>query len=154
MDEMIDIVKGLMSGEYFSYAGEIFQIDSMKICPAPSRPVPILIGGHSKAALKRAARVADGFIHAGGAFEDLESTVMQVENFRKELGTTDRPFEYQSMSAEAFSIDGVKKLEDLGIHEAIVAFRNPYEGREDTQTLEEKIGAMKWFSDNVIQKAR
>ena len=154
MDEMIDIVKGLMSGEYFSYAGEIFQIDSMKICPAPSRPVPILIGGHSKAALKRAARVADGFIHAGGAFEDLESTVMQVENFRKELGTTDRPFEYQSMSAEAFSIDGVKKLEDLGIHEAIVAFRNPYEGREDTQTLEEKIGAMKWFSDNVIQKTR
>jgi hypothetical protein len=31
------------------------------------------------------------------------------------------------MSAEAFSVDGVKKLEDLGIHEAIVAFSNPYE---------------------------
>jgi probable F420-dependent oxidoreductase len=154
MDEMIDIVKGLMSGEYFSYVGEIFQIDSMKICPAPSKPVPILIGGHSNAALRRAARVADGFIHAGGAYEDLESTVMKIEEYRKECGTSDRPFEYQSMSGEAFSVDGVKKLEDLGIHEAIVAFRNPYEGGEDTQTLEEKIGAMRWFSDNVIQKTR
>ena len=131
MDEMIDIVKGLMGGEYFAYDGEIFQLDSIKITPAPSEPVPILIGGHAKAALRRAARVADGFIHAGGTFEDLAATVKQIEAFRAEYGTDDRPFEYQSMSAEAFSVDGVKKLEDLGIHEAIVAFRNPYEGGED-----------------------
>jgi probable F420-dependent oxidoreductase len=154
MDEMIDIVKGLMGGEYFSYDGEIFQIDSMKICPAPSEPVPILIGGHSKAALRRAARVADGFIHAGGAFDDLEASVRQIDEFRREYGRENEPFEYQSMSAEAFSIDGVKKLEDLGIEEAIVAFRNPYEGGVDTQTLDEKIGALKWFADNIIHKTR
>jgi hypothetical protein len=58
------------------------------------------------------------------------------------------------MSAEAFSVDGVKKLEDLGIHEAIVAFSNPYEGKPDTQTLEQKIGMIRWFADNVIQKTR
>ena len=154
MDEMIDIVKGLMTGEYFSYDGEIFQIDSMKICPAPSAPVPILIGGHSKAALRRAARVADGFIHAGGTFDDLEATVKQIDALRQEYGRDQEPFEYQSMSAEAFSVDGVKKLEDLGIDEAIVAFRNPYEDGVDTQTLEEKIGALRWFAENVIQKTR
>jgi len=154
MDEMIDIVKGLMGGEYFSYDGEIFQIDSMKICPAPSQPVPILIGGHSKAALRRAARVADGFIHAGGAFEDLAATVKQIDEYRKEYGREKEPFEYQSMGAEAFSVDGVKKLEDLGIDEAIVAFRNPYEGGVDTQSLDEKIGALKWFAENVIEKTR
>lgn len=152
MDEMIDIVKGLMSGEYFSYEGEIFKIDSMKICPAPSKPVPILIGGHSKAALRRAARVADGFIHAGGTFEDLEATVKQIDEFRSEYGRDSEPFEYQSMSSDAFSVDGVKRLEDLGIQEAIVAFRNPYEGGKDTQSLQEKIGALEWFAENVIQK--
>jgi probable F420-dependent oxidoreductase len=152
MDEMIDIVKGLMSGEYFSYEGEIFKIDSMKICPAPSKPVPILIGGHSKAALRRAARVADGFIHAGGTFEDLEATVKQIDEFRREYGRDSEPFEYQSMSSDAFSVDGVKRLEDLGIQEAIVAFRNPYEGGKDTQSLQEKIGALEWFAENVIQK--
>ncbi len=154
MDEMIDIVKGLMTGEYFSYQGEIFQLDSIKLCPAPSKPVPILIGGHAQAALKRAARVADGFIHAGGTFESLAASVAEIEKYRKEYGREKVPFEYQSMSAEAFSVDGVKKLEDLGIGEAIVAFRNPYEGKADTQTLDEKIGMIRWFADNVIQKTR
>ncbi len=154
MDEMIDIVKGLMGGEYFSYDGEIFQIDSLKVTPAPTKPVPILIGGHSKAALRRAARVADGFIHAGGSFDDLKSTIDQINEFRMEFGREKEPFEYQSMSADAFSPDGVKRLEDIGVQEAIVAFRNPYEDGKDTQTLEEKIGALRWFAENVIQKTR
>jgi probable F420-dependent oxidoreductase len=154
MDEMIDIVKGLMTGEYFSYDGEIFQLDSVKICPAPSKPVPILIGGHAPPALRRAARVADGFIHAGGSLGDLAATVRQIDEYRKEYGRDHLPFEYQSMSAEAFSVDGVRQLEDLGIQEAIVAFRNPYAAEPDNQTLEEKIGAIRWFADNVIQKTR
>jgi probable F420-dependent oxidoreductase len=152
MDEMIDIVKGLMTGEYFSYEGEIFQLDSIKICPAPSEPVPILIGGHAKPALRRAARVADGFIHAGGSFEELAATVKQVEEYRKEYGRDHLPFEYQSMGAEAFSVDGVRRLEDLGIQEAIVAFRNPYDAGLDTQTLDEKVAAINWFAENVIHK--
>jgi probable F420-dependent oxidoreductase len=154
MDEMIDIVKGLMGGEYFSYEGEIFQLESIKICPAPKKPVPILIGGHAKPALRRAARVADGFIHAGGTFEDLAATVEQINGYRKEYGRDHLPFEYQSMGAEAFSPDGVRKLEDLGIHEAIVAFRNPYDAEPDTQTLEDKVAAMHWFAENVIDKTR
>ena len=143
-----------MTGEYFSYDGEIFQLDSIKICPAPGEPVPILIGGHAKPALRRAARVADGFIHAGGSFDDLSSTVHQIDEYRKEYGREHLPFEYQSMGAEAFSIDGVRKLEDLGIAEAIVAFRDPYKAEPDQQTLEEKMGAIRWFADNVIQKTR
>jgi probable F420-dependent oxidoreductase len=154
MDEMIDIVKGLMTGEYFSYEGEIFSLDSIKICPAPSEPVPILIGGHATPALKRAARVADGFIHAGGSFEELETTVRRIDAYRKEYGRDHLPFEYQSMSAEAFSVDGVRRLEDLGIDEAIVAFRNPYLAAPDTETLDQKIGAIKAFADNVIHKTR
>ena len=154
MDEMIDIVKGLLTGEYFSYDGEIFQLDAIKLCPAPSQPVPILIGGHAKPALRRAARVADGFIHAGGSFEDLARSVEQIDAYRKEYGREHLPFEYQSMSAEAFSVDGVRRLEELGIQEAIVAFRNPYMAEPDTQTLEEKIGAIDWFAENVIHKSR
>jgi probable F420-dependent oxidoreductase len=154
MDEMIDIVKGLMSGEYFSYSGEIFQIDSIKLCPAPSEPVPILIGGHAEPALRRAARVADGFIHAGGEFGELAATVERIDGYRKEYGREHLPFEYQSMSAEAFSLDGVRKLEDLGIEEAIVAFRNPYLAEPDTQTLEDKIGAINGFAENIIHKTR
>jgi len=150
MTEMIEIVKGLLGGGYFSYDGDIFQLDSMKICPAPSEPVPILVGGHAPPALRRAARIADGFIHAGGNYEDLAVLVKQIDEYRREYGRDHLPFEYQSMGAEAFSVDGVHRLEDLGVHEAIIAFRNPYLAEPDTQTLEEKIGDLHGFADAVI----
>jgi probable F420-dependent oxidoreductase len=154
MDEMMDIVRGLLKGEYFSYDGEIFQIPSIKITPAPTQPVPMLIGGHAKAALKRAALRGDGFIHAGGTADQFKALIDQIEAFRKEYGREDVPFEYQSMGAEAYSLDGVKRLEDIGVGEAIVAFRNPYDGTPDTQTLDEKIAQINWFAENIIHKSR
>lgn len=154
MDEMMDIIRGLMTGDYFSYSGEIFQIESMKMTPAPTEPVPMLIGGHSKPALKRAALRGDGFIHAGGTIDDFKVLVDEIEGYRKEYGRDHLPFEYQSMGAEAFSLDGIKRLEDLGVGEAIVGFRNPYDGSPDTQTLEEKIGQLNWFAENLIHKSR
>lgn len=154
MDEMIEIVKGLLTGEYFGYQGEIFQLDPIKICPVPSKPVPFLIGGHAKPALRRAARLADGFIHAGGSLEQLAGMIDQINAFRREFGRENEPFEYQAMTAEAFSPDGVKRLEDLGVEESIVAFRNVYASEPDTKTLEEKIAEINWFADAVIQKTR
>lgn len=55
MDEMIDIIRGLTSPGYFSYDGEIFQLQSVKMSPTPTEPIPILLGGHTEPALKRAA---------------------------------------------------------------------------------------------------
>ena len=44
MDEMIEIIRGLATGEFFGYHGEFYDIDSIQLCPAPSEPIPILIG--------------------------------------------------------------------------------------------------------------
>ena len=41
------------------------RVPSIKICPVPSAPVPVLIGGHTEPALRRAARLGDGWMHAG-----------------------------------------------------------------------------------------
>jgi alkanesulfonate monooxygenase SsuD/methylene tetrahydromethanopterin reductase-like flavin-dependent oxidoreductase (luciferase family) len=37
MNEMIEILRGLQSGEYFSYAGEFYDLQSIKLCPVPGR---------------------------------------------------------------------------------------------------------------------
>ena len=65
MDEQIEILRGLMGGNYFGFQGEFYDIPEIKLCPVPSKPVPILIGGHSNLALKRAAKIGDGWISAG-----------------------------------------------------------------------------------------
>ena len=48
------------------------------------------------------------------------------------------------------SIDGVKRLEELGVTDVIVGFRYPYTTAPDTQPLTEKIDLLRKFSDRVI----
>src|SRR5580698_2239655 len=66
MDEELAIIRGLSAGGYFAFHGEVFDVPPVKMAPVPSEPVPILIGGHGDAALRRAARAADGWLHGGG----------------------------------------------------------------------------------------
>ena len=63
LDEEIAILRGLAAGGYFEYHGKIFDLPPVKIAPAPAKPIPVLIGGHSDAALRRAARLGDGWLH-------------------------------------------------------------------------------------------
>ena len=155
MDEQIEILKGLMGGEYFAYKGEFYDIPELKLCPAPSKPVPILIGGHSKLALKRAAKLGDGWISAGLGLEETKSLIDQINVYRKEFGTFSNPnYQFQVMGEAAYSPDGVNKLEDLGATEVIVAFRNTYEGGADNRTLEGMIGEINWYAEEVINKTK
>ena len=151
MDETIDIVRGLTRGGYFGYEGRHYRFPRIKICPVPSRPIPILIGGHSEAALRRAARLGDGWMHAGGGAEPLEVLLPKLAAYRKEYGRERAPFEIHAISFDAFTPDGVHHLEDLGVTDVIVGFRNVYD--RDTQTLQQKIDALRSYAEHVIAKA-
>ena len=154
MDEMIEIINGLMTGEYFGYKGEIFDMPEIKICPVPTVRPPILVGGHSTPALRRAARLGDGWIAAGGELDSIKTMVDKINEFRKEYGRDHLPFEFHAMTAEAYSADGIKRLEDIGIDEVLVAFRDVYASEADDKTVEEKIGMMSWYANEVIAKSK
>jgi hypothetical protein len=78
----------------------------------------------------------------------------QIEDFRKQFERDQLPFEYHAMTEAAYSKDGLNDLHDAGVSEVIIAFRNPYDGKPDTQSLEEKIGMINWYADNVIRTYR
>ncbi len=120
--------------------------------PAPTRPIPILIGGHHEAALKRAAQVGDGWMHGGGDPADFPGLLARLAELRAEAGTADKPFEIHAISADAYTLDGVRRLEDLGVTDAIVGFRWPYGVEQDTETLQQKVDALRRFADDVIAK--
>ena len=154
MDEMIEIIRGLGTGDYFGYQGKYYDIEPVKLCPVPSEPVPILIGGHSEPALRRAARTGDGWIHAGGDGQELEGYLKRLQEFRREYGRDSEPFEIHVISLDAYTPDGIKRLEDLGVTDVIVGFRNSYTLEQDTQTLEQKIAALRSYADTVIAAYR
>ena len=61
-DEALAIVRGLLSGEPQTFHGRHFDLDDAVILPAPTPPIPLLVGGRSDAALRRAARHGDGWL--------------------------------------------------------------------------------------------
>src|SRR3954447_5520352 len=69
MDEQIEIIQQLAAGGVREYHGEFYGLPAAEICPTPTEKLPILIGGHADAALKRAARLCDGWMHAGSEGE-------------------------------------------------------------------------------------
>jgi probable F420-dependent oxidoreductase len=150
MDEMIAIVRGLLGGGFFEFKGPDYDVPRIKICPVPSRPVPILMGGHSEAALKRAARIGDGWMHAGGDPAELTACLDRLKALRQEHGREEAPFEIHASSLDGYNVDGVRRLEELGVTDLVIGFRNPYTKKQDTQTLDEKIDLMRQYADNVI----
>ena len=151
---MIDIVRGLCTGEFFGYDGEIHQLEPIKIAPVPSQPLPILVGGHAEPALRRAVTRGDGWMHAGGDAGQLSKMLERIHELRVEHGRDKDPFEIHVISMDAFTPDGVRRLEEMGVTDVIVGFRNAYAEEKDSQTLEQKVGALRAFADNVIGKLR
>lgn len=152
LEEAIEVVRGLTRGGYFEYHGEFFDLPAVKMTPAPDRPIPILIGGHSEAALRRAARLGDGWMHGGGDPDELDRLLTRLHRLRVEEGTADRPFEIHVISPDAYSADGVRRLADKGVTDVIVGFRDPYRRGPDLQPLAEKIERLERFAEKVIAK--
>ncbi|HEY1700278.1 MAG TPA: TIGR03619 family F420-dependent LLM class oxidoreductase [Trebonia sp.] len=153
LDEQIAIIRGLAAGGYYGHHGEIFDIPAAKIAPVPTKPVPILIGGHADAALRRAAR-NDGWLHGGGDPADLPGLLERLTEFRQREGTADRPFEVHVISLDAYTADGVRKLEEQGVTDVIVGFRWPYTVGPDGQPLQDKLDALRKYADTVIATVR
>ena len=152
LDECIDILRGLTTGEFFEYHGEFYDIEPLKQCPAPTKPIPVLVGGHADAALRRAVVKGDGWMHAGGDGEELDRLLTRLAEIRKEEGDTRDDFEIHVISYDAYTLDGIKRLEDKGVTDAIVGFRVPYIMGPDTEPLQTKIDNINRYAEDIISK--
>lgn len=61
MEEILPILQQAWSGEPVDHRGDVYTIDPVAVRPTPERPIPVVIGGSQEPAVRRAARLADGF---------------------------------------------------------------------------------------------
>jgi probable F420-dependent oxidoreductase len=154
MDESIDILRGLAKGGYFGFHGKTYDLPPVKIAPVPAEPIPILIGGHADVALRRAARTGDGWLHGGGDPARLPVLLDRLAEFRRQEGTGSRPFEVHVISMDAYSLDGIRRLEDRGVTDVIVGFRWPYHTGPDTEPLTAKTDSLRRYADDIIARSQ
>jgi alkanesulfonate monooxygenase SsuD/methylene tetrahydromethanopterin reductase-like flavin-dependent oxidoreductase (luciferase family) len=62
MDECLTVLRALLTGKPVDFAGEFFRLENAIVRPVPDPPIPILVGGRSEAAIRRAARLGDGWV--------------------------------------------------------------------------------------------
>ncbi|POP53651.1 TIGR03619 family F420-dependent LLM class oxidoreductase [Zhongshania marina] len=147
-DEMVEIMRLLWTGELVEYQGKHYQFDALEMNPAPSAYIPIWVGGISEAAMRRAARIADGWVTDLQSSAEILSCVQRIQQYRKEYGRENLPFSVMATPSDAFTIDGYKRLEDGGVSHILTQPWPFYYG--DTQELAKKIDGIKRYADDYI----
>ena len=62
MNECLAVVRQLLDGGAVSFHGAFFDLDEVVIAPAPAVPIPVIVGGRSDEAVRRAGRLGDGWL--------------------------------------------------------------------------------------------
>jgi hypothetical protein len=115
LNEMIPAMRALWRGGWVSWSGDHYQVPELMIEPHPEAPVPILCGGESDAALRRAARLCDGWVGYAYAWDDAVGYVQKLAALRRHYGRENEPFEIMLALLEPPSPDLYKRAEDIGI---------------------------------------
>ena len=93
LTEMVEALRALWKGGWVEWHGPYYDIPSVMLEPHPPAPVPVYIGGHTDAALRRAAQVADGWIGNAYPWDECAHHIGRLQQFRREAGREDEPFE-------------------------------------------------------------
>src|SRR5215468_11550540 len=88
MDECLAVVRQLLTGAPVTFHGTFFDLDEALILPAPAAPIPVIIGGRSDAAIRRAGRLGDGWL---GIWNSPRRFATAVEMAAQEAAAAGRP---------------------------------------------------------------
>ena len=149
-DEMLEIMRLLWSGEMVTYQGQHYQFDALEMNPAPSQPIPIWIGGISDPAMRRAARLGDGWVTDLQTSEDIIRSIARIQDWRREYGREDLPFDVMATPSDAWTVDGYKRLADAGVTHILTMPWPFYHG--ETDELDKKIDGVKRYADDIISQ--
>lgn len=149
VDEMIEVIKLVLAGGMVEYHGEFFDFEKLQMSPAPSRPVPFYVGGHTDVALRRAARAGDGWTSAMMTGDQLAETIGTLTTLLDENGRHGEPFEFQAVCIDKFGVDGHRELAEAGVTDNIV-IPWMFDGLGFDAPLEKKKDSMKRFADTYI----
>ena len=150
LNEMIPALRELWSGTWTSWDGEHVRFPELKISPTPARQVPIYVGGDTTVALKRAARLADGWIGTLYRPEEAEAKVTELKGYLAAAGRADDDFEIVLSLLARDDAALFQRMADIGVTGIIHApwlMATPAEGQ--TQ-IDARTDAIRRFAEQFI----
>jgi probable F420-dependent oxidoreductase len=153
LNEMIPALRALWRGGWVSWDGEHYQVPELMMEPHPPAPVPIMCGGESDAALRRAARLCDGWVGTAYAWDDAVHYVERLHALRREYGRADESFEIMLALMDIPTPDLYKRAEDIGITAVMCA---PWMGADgvDPADVSTFRAPIERFAESVVAHVR
>jgi len=160
LDDMIPALRTLWQGGMVSHHGPFYDFGPLSISPVPAQPVPVYVGGDSDAALRRAARIGDGWIGNRIYSEDqLGELLDRLSMFLKEQGRTLDDLRVIAPIGALPSVDLYRKWHDRGVDGTLAApwwLATPAEtekyGTKRTGGLALKVATMERFAEEIISR--
>ena len=146
MDEMLDVMRKVWTDTWTEHHGEFYDFAPLEMSPKPAKPIPIYVGGVSKAALQRAMTRGDGWIsdlHTSDEVRDITTRLLQQRSKSKRR---EEPFDVIASVSDAYDIDGYRRLADAGVTHLQTVPWAFYGG----DSVEEKCEGIRRFSEDVI----
>jgi probable F420-dependent oxidoreductase len=147
MEEAIHVMRLLWSEDRVAHEGRFFKFEEIGFEPKPvRRPLPILIGGESQVALKRAARNGNGWF---GLRHTPESAAERVRELRA-MKPGSAPFEITIQPATVPTRDDVRRFEDAGVDRLAIEARALSGG---VKTVEGAIAGIDRFAETIVDQS-
>lgn len=146
-EEQVELLRRLWSEPLVDFAGEFDRIDRAALNPRPRRTLPIWFGGFADVALRRAARLGDGFIFVDGAVDAFEQIANLKQHLRDE-GRAGEQFGFhcnmlKAKTPEAVVETAARWRDAGGTHASVVTMGHGF------QSTDEHIDYMKRVAEAI-----
>jgi probable F420-dependent oxidoreductase len=123
LDEAIAVLRTLWTDEASSFLGEFFSFKDAYSFPKPARKtgIPILMGGESKPALRRLARVGDGWLPYNMPVKDAPRMIRELKDMTRAEGRDPDRLRIIKIVYTSAELDELKRYVDAGVTEFNVA---------------------------------
>jgi probable F420-dependent oxidoreductase len=148
-DDILELLRKLLAGGPVEHHSEFFELPPVQLSPVPKRPVPIWIGGHSEAALRRAAR-CDGWVGVNYDEAEIGALLGRLARARAAAGRAGARFDVVLAPNAPPTPELCRRLADQGVTGIVVP---TWLARgEEPSTLEHKAASLRRLGDEVIAK--
>jgi probable F420-dependent oxidoreductase len=158
LDDMIPALRALWRGGWVEYHGTHYDVPPLQLNPAPSRPVPILLGGDSAPALRRTAALGDGWTVARVEPPDAAmATLERVKGAVRDSGRSLDGFRIFFTVADVPTPDLIRRFEDAGVTDWLCApWMVAAQGGDGSyrSSVDDKVAAVEQFAEDVVARCR
>jgi probable F420-dependent oxidoreductase len=152
MDEQIEVMRTVWRGGIVEHAGRHYRFPPLQMSPAPTAPIPILVGGASERALRRAATVGDGWVGAGNTPEEIPGILRRLGELRGQAGRRRTPFEVIVALTTPPDVDVFRRLEDQGVT-GVVSWPLLFTVGPGA-SIAQKRAALETYAEQIIRRFR